>query len=60
MAIKVESHRCPQNHPCPVVRVCPAGAITQRGFAAPEINTSRCIDCGICTRYCGYGAIRKV
>jgi len=59
MNVKVEPHRCPQNHPCPVVRVCPTGAIRQRGYAAPEIDKSKCINCGRCIRYCGYGAIRS-
>lgn len=58
MKIRVESHHCPQNHPCPAVRVCPTGAITQRGFAAPTIDQSTCIECGRCVRFCGMGAIR--
>lgn len=59
MAIVVEAPRCPQNHPCPVVRVCPTGAISQKGYMAPTVNDSKCIDCGKCVRYCGYGAFRK-
>lgn len=59
MSVKIESNRCPQNHPCPVVRVCPTGAISQRGFAAPTIDKSRCTNCGRCVRFCAYGAFRN-
>jgi ferredoxin len=54
----VIARRCPQNHPCPVVRLCPTGAIGQKGFAAPEIDMEKCIECGACTVSCAYGAIR--
>ena len=50
--IQVEATMCPQNHSCPVVRMCPAGAITQRGFAAPEVDEESCIECGVCTSAC--------
>ena len=56
---KVISERCPQNHVCPCVRVCVAGAITQKGYAAPEINMDVCTSCGLCTRICPMGAIVK-
>ena len=49
--------RCPHNHPCPLVNLCPAGAIVQRGFAAPEIDSDKCIDCGVCSASCAYGAV---
>jgi Fe-S-cluster-containing hydrogenase component 2 len=51
--------RCPQNHPCPLVNLCPAGAIVQRGFAAPDIDPDKCIDCGVCSVSCAYGAVTE-
>lgn len=56
--LKVIKFRCPQNHPCPSVRVCPVGALTQKGFGAPEIDQEKCILCGKCVRYCPMGAIQ--
>jgi Fe-S-cluster-containing hydrogenase component 2 len=44
LVVKIE--RCPQNHPCPSIRVCPAGALTQKGFHAPEVDQEKCIKCG--------------
>jgi ferredoxin len=49
--------RCPQNHPCPSVRVCPTGALTQKGFGAPEVDMEKCIKCGKCERFCPMGAL---
>ena len=46
----VQKNRCPQNHPCPSVRVCPTGALSQKGFAAPEVDMEKCIRCGNCER----------
>ena len=51
--------RCPQNHPCPLVNLCPAGAIVQRGFAAPDIDPDKCIDCGLCSVSCAYRAVAE-
>ncbi|MGD1823216.1 MAG: 4Fe-4S binding protein [Pleomorphochaeta sp.] len=59
MSIEVDKNRCPQNHPCPVVRVCPTKAIIQKGYAAPYIDKEKCIDCGRCIRFCGYGAFKR-
>lgn len=56
MTIIVNTSLCPQNHPCPMVRYCPAGAITQEGFKAPEIDQQKCIQCGKCLRGCPMGA----
>lgn len=53
----VIAHRCPQDHPCPLVRLCPSGAISQVRFAAPVIDTEKCIECGACLVSCGYGAV---
>lgn len=50
--IKVRTQYCPQNHRCPTLRVCPAGALMQRGRAAPTIDRSKCTDCGLCTQSC--------
>ena len=54
---EVVPERCPQNHHCPVLRACPVNAITQASpFSAPIIDKSLCTDCGLCVRFCGYGA----
>lgn len=57
MSVEVLKNSCPQNHPCPAVRICPTGAITQKGYAAPEIDNKKCIDCGRCTRFCPMSAL---
>lgn len=43
---------CPQNHPCPAVKICPVGALSQKGFSAPEIDRDKCISCGKCSAFC--------
>jgi thioredoxin 1 len=48
----VHKERCPQNHPCPSVRVCSAGALTQKGYAAPLVDQVKCVQCEECVRYC--------
>jgi Fe-S-cluster-containing hydrogenase component 2 len=53
-SIKVDGAKCPQDHPCPLVGICPAGAITQQGFSAPEIEQEKCISCGMCVASCPY------
>ncbi len=58
MRVSINASRCPQNHPCPAIRSCPSGALTKRGYAAPEINPRKCTDCGRCTRYCAFGVIK--
>ncbi len=58
--MKVRAHRCPQNHKCPAIRSCPNGALRQKGFKAPVVNKMKCTDCGICTRYCAFGALKMV
>ncbi len=50
--ITVIPERCPQNHPCPSLRSCPTGAITQKGYGAPQIDEEKCIDCGRCSFAC--------
>jgi Fe-S-cluster-containing hydrogenase component 2 len=50
--ITVIKSYCPQNHPCPTVRLCPVGAITQRGNGAPEVDQTKCTDCGRCASSC--------
>lgn len=59
MAIIVDKNRCPQNHPCPSIRVCPAGALTQKGFTAPQVDAEKCVACKKCVRYCPMGAIQE-
>ncbi|MEN6562023.1 MAG: 4Fe-4S binding protein [Christensenella sp.] len=55
--IRVNRHRCPENHPCPSVRVCPVQALSQIGYSAPTADMDKCIKCGKCVRYCPMGAI---
>lgn len=57
MSITVNKTRCPQNHRCPAVAVCPAGALTQRGYGAPEVDTDKCTSCGKCAKRCPMGAL---
>ena len=52
MTLVVKVNRCPQNHPCPSVRVCPVDALSQKGYAAPVVDMSKCIKCGKCVRFC--------
>lgn len=57
MAIRVVASRCPQNHPCPAVRVCPAGALSQKGYAAPLVDADACTECQACVDFCPGGAL---
>lgn len=58
MTVKVDPHRCPQNHSCPAIRVCPAGAISQKGYGLPVIDAAKCIDCGNCVQFCPKAALQ--
>ncbi len=53
----VVQHRCPQDHPCPCIRICPVEAVSQKGFAAPDIDKDKCTECGACVGFCPYRAI---
>lgn len=55
MAISVNPQYCPQNHRCPAISYCPAKALTQKGFQAPELDTSKCIECQRCIDVCPMG-----
>ena len=59
MKITVNPQKCPQNHRCPMIPICPAGAISQKGNALPEIDPEKCIECGKCVRHCGRQAVHK-
>jgi Fe-S-cluster-containing hydrogenase component 2 len=50
--ISVEKSKCPQDHVCPLVSICPAGAISQEGFSAPQIDYDKCVACGACVATC--------
>lgn len=51
----LKKENCPQNHVCPAVKRCPEGALTQSGFAAPQLDGVKCIACGKCARVCPMG-----
>lgn len=55
--LTVNTNRCPQNHPCPSVRVCPLGALSQKGFRAPDVDDDKCIKCGKCVKFCPMRAL---
>ena len=52
--IIIDKKKCPADHNCPLVILCPVKAITQTGFAAPEINTRICTECKRCVNHCVY------
>ena len=58
--IEVINEKCPQNHLCPMIRKCPKKAISQKGFNAPEIDKSKCIECLVCVHNCPHGVFEKV
>lgn len=53
----IDKNRCPGNHKCPSIRVCPVNAIIQIGIEVPTIDSSKCIKCGKCVRFCPMRAI---
>ena len=57
MAIYINEALCPQNHHCPLVNICPMEAIAQNGNELPEIDASKCIECGDCVKQCGMNAM---
>ena len=59
MALVIDPLLCPQNHRCPMIPICPAGAISHKGNALPEIDPEKCIECGKCVRHCGRQAVHK-
>ena len=50
--LKIIIENCPQDHLCPAMKVCPVGALSQKGFGAPEIDENKCIKCGRCASFC--------
>ena len=56
----IDLQKCPQNHPCPAVKLCPQGALSQSGMRAPIVDTSKCVLCGLCAKYCGKQAMHLV
>jgi len=57
--IKIIEKKCPQNHLCPLILKCPAKAITQKGYNAPKIDKSKCINCLICVNNCPYACFEN-
>ena len=60
MALVIDPLLCPQNHRCPMIPICPAGAISQKGNALPEIDPEKCIKCRECKNGCPKHAIKEV
>jgi ferredoxin len=56
MMIKVNLNKCPQDHVCPMIKPCPKKAIFQKGFNAPVVDNSKCIECMFCVKHCPHGA----
>ena len=54
MKLRLERDRCKENHPCVVVSKCPCHAISQVGYYCPEVENSRCVNCGACVPHCPY------
>lgn len=55
MAIKILSKKF-KKHKCPAIESCPVGALTQKDVNSPPIvNSSLCIECGICVTACHNG-----
>jgi len=52
----IDAAKCPADHACPLLGICPVEAITQEGFAAPQIDQEKCIACGMCTSVCAFQA----
>lgn len=51
--ILINEAYCPKSHKCPVLRICPTEAITQKDiFSPPEIDQSKCTNCGECASEC--------
>ena len=55
--LTVINERCPQNHKCPSIDVCPVGALSQKGYNAPDVDLDACIRCGKCTDFCPMNAL---
>ena len=59
--VKIDVHKCPQDHSCPAVRVCPVGALTQDNkYSAPIVHEDVCIGCGKCAMVCPKKALYMV
>lgn len=58
--ITVDKNKCPQDHRCPAMAVCPVGAISQKDFELPVIDSSLCIECKQCIDFCPKGAIYEI
>lgn len=60
MPIKIDPEKCPKDHKCPAAENCPAGALMQKHEnKAPEIDLSKCVECGLCLTLCSTGAITQ-
>jgi len=57
MAVTMIEKRCPQNHTCPAVKACSIGALSQKAFNVPVVDTEKCMDCGQCVEVCPRGAL---
>lgn len=52
--LRLIKERCKENHPCVVVAKCPYQAISQIGYYCPDVDETKCVNCGLCPPYCPY------
>jgi Fe-S-cluster-containing hydrogenase component 2 len=57
MILVVYPERCVKDHKCSAVALCPAGALSQKGFDAPDVDKEACIVCGKCAQRCPHAAL---
>jgi Fe-S-cluster-containing hydrogenase component 2 len=57
MELIIFPERCVKDHKCSAVALCPTGALSQRGFGAPEVDREKCTACGKCARRCPHAAL---
>lgn len=67
MPIVIDKEKCSKDpdcrqagHSCPAAASCPMGALTQKDTnSPPEVDVTKCAECGLCITLCPNGAITK-
>jgi ferredoxin len=52
MPIIIKKENWKNDKHCEAVDSCPSGAISQKDLECPEIDKSKCLECGLCTQIC--------